>query len=567
MLDNGNSETSPLLDVNSNRRGSETISRDPFLRSLNSNGYVKKVEEKRALPIWRASLIIISIGLLIFLQASNMTMITTTQSTIARDLDAYEEASWFTSAYLIAMSSISPLAGRHSQLFSPRTIFLAATIIVTIGSIITGTSITFRQFIIGRAITGVGAAGVLTVATIIVLHLTTPKRRGLFLGMLNSAMTLGVSLGAVVAGGLEPKIGWHALFTIQGPLAFVAGTCLFLSIPGDFSTRLDSATKYTLSQKLARVDYFGAITLTVSISCLLLAVSAKEVLLTPIIIGFVLLPVFILNEIYIAKEPIIPVTLMKSRGTLLSCLATVGLMMSRWSILFFTPAYAIAVRLWNPAAAGSILIPTNLGFALGGLLAGWIHIRRAGSFYVPSLVTMSLFPVTLALISLESTPTSPTSLYLLLVFTNGFCTGTALNYTLVHLLHLTPPDTHFIVTSLLATFRGFAGSFGSAVGSGVFTRMLRRGLVRGFSHAGLSGKGPLIRKLIGSPAIVGTLHGTERAVAVDAYVGALKGLFYAGVGLSAMVVFIQAGTGWTNPEQETSDEESIESASINSEAR
>lgn len=101
----------------------------------------------------------------------------------------------------------------------------------------------------------------------------------------------------------------------------------------------------------------------------------------PIVIGLILLPIFVLNEVYVARDPIVPVTVLKSRGTLLSCLATVGFMMCRWTVLFYTPVYAIAVRGWNPALAGTILVPTNAGFAIGGLIVGITHIRRSGSFY------------------------------------------------------------------------------------------------------------------------------------------------------------------------------------------
>jgi hypothetical protein len=62
-------------------------------------------------------------------------------------------------------------------------------------------------------------------------------------------------------------------------------------------------------------------------------------------------------------------------------------MISRWAVLFYTPIYALAVRGWPPASAGLILIPTNAGFGLGGLLVGWAHIRKADSYYtwvVPS---------------------------------------------------------------------------------------------------------------------------------------------------------------------------------------
>lgn len=113
----------------------------------------------------------------------------------------------------------------------------------------------------------------------------------------------------------------------------------------------------------------------------LFGLSWPKVLWLPIASSFILIILFIIIEVYIVSEPIIPVSVLKSHGVLLSCLAQLGIMVARWMILFYTPVYAIAVRGWSPASAGSILIPTNLGFALGGMLAGWLHIKRAGSFW------------------------------------------------------------------------------------------------------------------------------------------------------------------------------------------
>jgi hypothetical protein len=148
-----------------------------------------------------------------------------------------------------------------------------------------------------------------------------------------------------------------------------------------------------------------------------------------------------------------------------------------------------------------------------------------------------------------SNPTTPAPLYLVSVFLNGFCTGAGLNYTLAHLLHLTPPSTHFISASLLGTFRGFAGSFGSAIGGGLFVRVLKSGLETGFeSHGGLAGREDLVRRLLGSPALVKELDGDEKMVAVNAYVRSLKQLLLCGAGLALCMVFVQAGTGWKKGE-------------------
>lgn len=162
-----------------------------------------------------------------------------------------------------------------------------------------------------------------------------------------------------------------------------------------------------------------------------------------------------------------------------------------------------------------------------------------------SILSYVFFALTLLVLSRISTLSTPPPLYFLTVFVNGLSTGAALNYTLAHLLHLTPPSTHFISTSLLTTFRGFAGSFGSAIGGGLFIRVLKGSLEKGFeAHGGLEGREELVRRLLGGPALVKGLEGIEREVAVGGYVTALRVLFTAGVGLALVMVAVQGLTGW-----------------------
>lgn len=156
----------------------------------------------------RAAALMASLALLIFLQATNFSLLTTTQSTIAEDLDAFAETSWFTSAYLISMSSVSPLAGRLSQIFSPRYCVLVAAVLFAIGSLVTSQAQRLAVFLLGRVITGVGAAGCLNLTIILVVSLVSKKRRGLFFGLINTAVTTGVSLGAVLGGALLEPLGW-----------------------------------------------------------------------------------------------------------------------------------------------------------------------------------------------------------------------------------------------------------------------------------------------------------------------------------------------------------------------
>ena len=162
------------------------------------------------------------------------------------------------------------------------------------------------------------------------------------------------------------------------------------------------------------------------------------------------------------------------------------------------------------------------------------------------VTTYVLFPLTLLILAYLSQPSSSTWLYIISTFFNGFITGAGINYTLAHVLHLTPKHTHIMVTSLIATFRGLAGSFGSAAGGGIFLRLLRSSLKRGFEVDGGLGKAEqeVIRQLLGSPALVWQMTGAKKSIAVKGYVDAIQGVFLAGSMLAVAVIMIQAGTGW-----------------------
>lgn len=100
----------------------------------------------------------------------------------------------------------------------------------------------------------------MTIAFILLLELSGKKRRGLYIGLVNTGFTSGISLGAVIAGALLPIKGWRFLFWIQAPLAMIAGTVLFFSIPSSF-TLGQKFGKSSIWAKLARIDYAGALLL------------------------------------------------------------------------------------------------------------------------------------------------------------------------------------------------------------------------------------------------------------------------------------------------------------------
>ncbi|KAL4928206.1 putative MFS multidrug transporter [Aspergillus undulatus] len=511
---------------------------------------------ERTIPVTRRRglVIILAMGSLIFIQAINMSMMATAQSEIATDLNAFEDTTWFNAAFMIAASSVTPVAGRLAQIFTPRIYVLFSCIMLSLGLFITAGAPKLSVFLAGRALSGVGAGGLMVTGIILTLDLVNKKRRGIFIGIVNFGMTIGVSLGAVLAGAIVPILGWRPIFWVQAPTSLVLGPVLFFGIPFHPQYEPGTTKSITLLQKLKNVDYAGALTLATSIFLLLFSLASPEIPITPIIVSVVLFAIFWMIEAKFTTEPIVPTEVLSAKSVSLTCLAALAAMTARWAVLFYSPVYAMAVRGWSPASAGLILTPTNAGFGIGGLLVGWLHIRHGESYYWSNVIVYLLFAFSNLLLFTLATPTSHTAVYVIAMFINGFGIGASMNYTFAHILYLTKPEVHYIVTALVGMSRGFAGSFGSAMGGGFFQRELKAGLEDGFAQHGLKNENGLIHKLLGSPALVGTLEGAEREVALQSYEHAIKMLLLGGFVIMIFASLAQAGTGWTPPPEEAAVE-------------
>lgn len=530
-----------------------TRRRTSSVNVLQDSNIVTATNQDTIVPLsfGRALAIIASIFVLIFVFTVNITCITTIQSSIAVDLQATDEVSWFVSAFLIASTSVIPVAGKLCQIFSPRSYLLVSVVISIGGCLLTAFATNLFSFLVGRVICGVGAVAVTPVAFALVIRFASKERWGLLFGCINCGYTTGVATGAIVGGALEPKIGWRAVFWLQVPLSAVAVAVAYLAIPETSTPTSKSDVDDTSTrQKLAKIDYLGVLTLVITVVLLLYGLASAPVKVAPVVLSPFFLALFYLIESHWAEEPILPPSVLCSRGSILTGLATVGLMSARWGVLFYTPAYGIAVRGWPQAKAGFLLVPTNLGFGLGGVAVGLVHIKRAGSFYLPCLACFALFAGEHYAYAQMLTLESPLWLLVLGLFWNGFIAGSILNYSLAHLLHVTEPSHHALVIPLNTMFRGLSGSVGSSLMGGIFLRSLQPSLRRGFDDAGIKGQEETIRQLLGRPNLVQQLHGVAHKIALESYMLSIQHMMVAGSLFVAGMLAVQACVGWKAPKKQ-----------------
>ncbi|THH32905.1 hypothetical protein EUX98_g1244 [Antrodiella citrinella] len=138
---------------------------------------------------------------------------------------------WVLAAYTLTFGSMQVPAGRLSDLYNPKPIFIAGYLAVGIFSILCGVSIHPIMLLVFRAVSGIGAAMTIPSAiAMIVINFPEPKEQAKALGMYGAAGAVGNAIGFVVGGVLAAKASWRWVFHLIGlctvPFALLSWFCL-----------------------------------------------------------------------------------------------------------------------------------------------------------------------------------------------------------------------------------------------------------------------------------------------------------------------------------------------------
>lgn len=142
--------------------------------------------------------------------------------TIARDIGATAAQSiWVINAYQLAVViSLLPLASL-GDIFGYRRIYAIGFAIFTAAALVSALSHTLAMLAIGRALQGLGAAGMMSVNTALV-RFTYPRRQlGRGIAMTAVAVSVSSASGPSVAAAILSVASWHWLFAVNVPIGLV----------------------------------------------------------------------------------------------------------------------------------------------------------------------------------------------------------------------------------------------------------------------------------------------------------------------------------------------------------
>jgi EmrB/QacA subfamily drug resistance transporter len=424
-----------------------------------SNTYL---DHKEVVPI------LIGLMLGLFLAALDQTIVATAIRTIGDDLQGLSIQAWATTAYLITSTITTPLYGKLSDIFGRKPLFIWAISIFIVGSALSAFATSMYQLAVFRAIQGLGAGGLFTLALAIIGDIVPPRQRpkyqGYFIAVFGSSSVLGPIVGGFLAGQetILGLTGWRWVFFVNVPVGLVALFVVGRTLHIPNFQRVNHA-----------IDWWGALSLSTGLVPLLIVAQEGRTwgwtssnAIICYVIGIVSLLLFVYFEKRMQDEALLPLRLFKDKT--FSLIAVIGVITGAGMFggLAILPLYLQIVGGSSPTKAGLELLPLTIGIMTGSIFSGRT-ISKLGKYkmlpvFGTIFLTISLF--------LMTTFTADTSYWWIafLSYLFGVGLGGVLQPTVIAVQNAVAMKDLGVATSSVTLFR----QLGATVGTAAFISIL-----------------------------------------------------------------------------------------------
>lgn len=344
-------------------------------------------------------IILFSIG--VFMAALDNGIITSSLTTLIHSFSVSPTwGAWTITIYTLGLSISVPIAGKLSDRYGRRSLFMAEIALFGVGSLLVALSPSFAFFLIARFIQALGGGGIFIIASSYVLNTVPMEKQGRALGMLGGmngiAAILGPNLGALI---LDLTGSWHWLFLINVPIAAIL-------LAAGWKTIHERQTLTT-----SRLDMGGIALLATATVLLMLAftkldgVDLAGSLLSGSFLGLAAAGLLVFVALYLqerrvmrrGEEPVLPLDLLRRptfRMTLLLGFFSGAILAS----VIFIPGYVEQYLNVDSSVSGYWFTPLAIASGIGAAGGGSLVDRKGPIFALLfasaiAIVGFALFPL------------------------------------------------------------------------------------------------------------------------------------------------------------------------------
>ncbi|HWC83191.1 MAG TPA: MFS transporter [Pseudonocardiaceae bacterium] len=422
-------------------------------------------------PLARRRLIFVIVSMGLFMASLDQTIVATALPAIQRELHAQINWSgWTITIYALGQVLAMPMAGKISDMYGRKKVYLISAAVFTVASLACGFSGNIYLLVALRAVQALGGGAFMPSATGIVSdHFGRDRDKAL--GMFTSILPIGGIVGPIIGGVFVAFWSWRGIFLVNVPIGVVLIALAAKYVPGS-STRVSR-----------RIDVRGVTLLGVLILAAMFGItylgSGKIPLYSPVFLSCeaiaVAAGVLFVRHSQRFSAPFIPYQLLRGRG--FGVMNVINLLYGAAVLGFaaLVPLYAQDRFGIQPLGAGTLLTARAVGMiSMAGLAV--LTLRRTG-YRLPMILGFSAMAAGLFLMSL-SPPLTPYAWLSIAAGITGCGMGLAVPASNNASLQLAPEQV-----AAIAGLRGMFRQSGAIIAISVTTAVIARSAAPGLAEA------------------------------------------------------------------------------------
>ncbi|KAI0111125.1 MFS gliotoxin efflux transporter glia [Nemania sp. FL0031] len=325
----------------------------------------------------------------VFLISLDQTIVGTAIPKITSEFGGLSDVSWYSAAYFMTFGGLEASWGKVFKYFDIKWSFILTLLIFEVGSLICALAPNSIALIVGRAIAGVGAAGISVGGTSIVAFSAPPQKRPILMGFIGLTYGLASVLGPIIGGAFTTSVTWRWCFYINLPVGGFAAIVVLLFF------HLPAAAKpppISLKLKLLHLDPVGiALCMGAIISFILALQYAGTVYpwhssqVIGLLVGFAaLIAALVAWSIYLDEFAMLIPRLFKKRSLWSICPYQFCFVGDLILLLYYLPIYFQSIKGASAIQSGVDNLPIVIAVAIFAVLGG-LFVSKTG------YITQSMF--------------------------------------------------------------------------------------------------------------------------------------------------------------------------------